>query len=121
MLQCTLKRVEFCYLHIELVKLAFEQIVDTSAPSKTALSVEADELADLIESQAQHLRPFDELESIERVCGVEAKAAASPGRFGEQAPALIETQRVRRQAAPRGNLSDAIGVVGKDHNHVMNP
>ena len=51
----------------------------------------------------------------------EAKAAASPGRVWGASPGLIETRRVRRQAAPHGHLSDAIGMVGKDHNHSMNP
>ena len=87
MLQCTLKRVEFCYLHIGLVKFAFEQIMGTSAPPKTACLLIARDR--------------------------EAKAAARPGRFGEQAQALIETRRTRRQAAPRGHLSDAIGVVAR--------
>ena len=118
MLQCTLKRVEFCYLHIELVKFAFEQTVGTSTSSKTVCPLKPTSSRTSSRVKPSTCARLMNWESIERVR--EANAAARPGRFGEQAQALRETRRVRRQAAPRGNLSDAIGVIDKDHNHSMN-
>src|SRR3989454_6420043 len=103
---------------VELVRLPPDEITDVRT-RRAARALDADDLLDLTQPEAEPLRLTHESEQPQRLGVVHAVAGRRAARRGQDARRLVEPHRLSRRSAPGGELTDEQAV--SSHTRSVNP
>jgi hypothetical protein len=105
-----LEGLELRQLLLQLLELRPQQIPHLPAPFYAPLLLIADEIADLVQREAERLRLLDEAQAFKSGFGIQPEAADGPRGFGQQAEALVVAQRVGRHPAAGRELANLVSL-----------